>query len=120
MRFLADESCDARIISALRRIGHDVVAIAESSPAASDSDVLSRSRNERRILITEDRDFGQLVFASGLSAEAGILFLRCPETAREGLPETIVSLVQRRGGELPGAFAVWSPRRFRVRPLGES
>lgn len=118
MRFLADESCDARVVDALRQSGHDVLAIAEIAAGTSDTEVLARSRNEQRILITEDHDFGQLVFASGLPAENGVLLVRCPERARATLPERIARLVHQRGAELPGRFAVWSPRRFRVRQLG--
>jgi predicted nuclease of predicted toxin-antitoxin system len=118
VRFLADESCDARVVEALRRAGHDVLAVAESAAGAGDPDILAWSRRDQRILVTEDRDFGQLIFASGLPAGSGVLFLRCPEKARAALPEVIASLVERRGAELPGGFAVWSPRRFRVRPLG--
>ncbi|MGH9381016.1 MAG: DUF5615 family PIN-like protein [Thermoanaerobaculia bacterium] len=118
MRFLADESCDARVVDALRRQGHDVLAIAEVAAGATDPEVLARARDEQRVLITEDRDFGQLVFAAGLPAENGVLLVRCPERARVTLPERIARLVDQRGAELPGRFAVWSPLRFRVRRLG--
>lgn len=118
MHFLADESCDARVVVALRQQGHDVLAIAEIAAGASDAEVLARSRREQRVLITEDHDFGQLVFASGLPAENGVLLVRCPERARAALPERIARLVDQRGSELPGHFAVWSPLRFRVRRLG--
>lgn len=64
VRFLADESCDFRIVRALRAAGHDVHAIVEDSPGAPDGAVLESARKVNRILLTEDRDFGQLVFAN--------------------------------------------------------
>jgi hypothetical protein len=64
MRFLADESCDFSVMRALRSAKHDVVAIAEVSPRAEDDDVRERAVSDERILITEDKDFGQLVYAS--------------------------------------------------------
>jgi hypothetical protein len=53
------------VIRALREAGHDVIAIAESATGASDEAVVKRAFNERRVLITEERDFGQLVYARG-------------------------------------------------------
>jgi predicted nuclease of predicted toxin-antitoxin system len=61
MRFLADESCDFAVVLALRSADHDVVAIAEVSPREEDPFVMDRAVKDRRILVTEDKDFGQLV-----------------------------------------------------------
>lgn len=61
MRFLADESCDFAVVRALREAGHDVLAIREVSPRAEDSAVVDRAHREERVLLTEDKDFGQLV-----------------------------------------------------------
>jgi len=63
MRFLADESCDFSVVRALRAEGHDIVAIAEISPREEDDDVRERALKDDRLLITEDKDFGQLVYA---------------------------------------------------------
>ncbi|MBI4219547.1 MAG: DUF5615 family PIN-like protein, partial [Chloroflexi bacterium] len=60
MRFLADESSDIRVAQALRRAGHDVVAVAETARGAPDREVLETALKDRRILLTEDRDFGRL------------------------------------------------------------
>jgi len=56
----------------LRDAGHDVVAIAEVAKGATDEQVLERAVNEKRVLITEDRDFGELVYARGRSS-AGVI-----------------------------------------------
>jgi predicted nuclease of predicted toxin-antitoxin system len=58
VRFLADESCDARVVDELRRRGHDVLAIAEHAAGSTDVEVLERSRREKRILLGEDRGIG--------------------------------------------------------------
>ncbi len=63
MRFLADENCDFAVVRALRAAGHDVVAIVEISPRAEDNVVIDLAMREGRILLTEDKDFGQLVYA---------------------------------------------------------
>lgn len=59
MRFLADESCDFAIVRALRAEGFDVLAISELSPRASDETVIDLAVRENRVLLTEDKDFGQ-------------------------------------------------------------
>lgn len=65
MRFLADESCDFAVVTALRNAGHDITAIAESSPGVEDEVVLALARSEARVLLTEDKDFGLLAYAGG-------------------------------------------------------
>ena len=58
MRFLADESCDFRVVQALRAADHDVTAIIQVAPGAEDAAVIEIAFREERIFITEDRDFG--------------------------------------------------------------
>lgn len=65
MRFLADEGCGYEVVRALRVAGHDVQAISEMSSRAEDADVIALATYEERIALTEDGDFGQLVYAHG-------------------------------------------------------
>ena len=67
--FLADESCDFAVVRTLRAAGYDVLAVSERAPGARDEDVIRFATSERRILLTEDKDFGQLVFAAGADAD---------------------------------------------------
>jgi predicted nuclease of predicted toxin-antitoxin system len=60
LKFLADECCDAGIVKSLRGDGHDVTFVVEQNPGASDDEVLLSAYNEGRILLTEDKDFGEL------------------------------------------------------------
>ena len=115
MRFLADESCDYRIVKALRASGHDVAAIMEDGRGALDQEVFARARHEKRILITEDKDFGQLAMAAGLARDEGLLLIRCPEEDRADLPATIAELVAALEERLLGAVVVWTPKRTRFR-----
>lgn len=73
MVFLADESCDFHIVRALRGAGHDVCAVSESSPRVEDSEVIALAAQQNRVLLTEDKDFGQLVFAAA-APSAGVVF----------------------------------------------
>lgn len=113
MRFVADESCDFAAVRALRAAGHDVTAVSEASPRLEDLAVLELALSEGTVLITEDKDFGQLVYASATPTE-GVLLLRFPAVARSGLPDALVELVDKRGPELAGRFVVLQPGRVRM------
>jgi predicted nuclease of predicted toxin-antitoxin system len=113
MNFLADESCAGPVIRALREAGHDVVAISEVAVGAADDEVLERALNEKRVLITEDRDFGELVYARGRSS-AGVILVRFPSRARRAKPATVVEAVAKLGPRLHDSFTVVEPGRVRV------
>ncbi len=115
MRFLADESCDAAVIRALREAGHDVSAVGEVSPRAEDSMVIDLALREGRILITEDKDFGQLVYASGFPT-SGVVLLRYPFMVRETIVQALLELVGQKGEELFNRFIVVQPGRIRISP----
>jgi len=113
MRFLADESCDFAVVHALRKAKHDVLAVAEITPRAADSDVIRLARKQKRILLTEDKDFGQLVYASGQKA-LGVVFLRFPVSARDIIAKDMVMLVEDQKEKLFGSFVVVQPGKIRI------
>ena len=75
MRFIVDESTGIAVVEYLRNSGHDVLAVAEIMQQANDSDILTLALNEKRALITNDKDFGELVFRSS-KIHHGVLLLR--------------------------------------------
>ncbi|MGH9364923.1 MAG: DUF5615 family PIN-like protein [Thermoanaerobaculia bacterium] len=116
---LADESCDFAVVRALRGAGHDVVAVIEISPRAEDTEVLRLARDERRVLLTEDKDFGQLVHAAGASS-SGVIFFRFPQSARGDLRRAALDLIRQKGDDLIGRFVVVQPGRIRIGPRTEA
>lgn len=72
MRFLANEKFPLDAVEVLRQNGHDVVWIRVESPGISDPEVLSRAQAENRILLTFDKDFGELAFRSKLPPSASV------------------------------------------------
>lgn len=114
MRFLADESFDFGVVRALRSAGHDVSAVAEVSPRAEDPDVVDLAVSDDRLLLTEDKDFGRLVFADR-RASGGVILLRFPAGARREAPDAVVSVVESHGTKLNGCFTVVQPGRLRIR-----
>ncbi|GIW41162.1 MAG: hypothetical protein KatS3mg076_1739 [Candidatus Binatia bacterium] len=110
MRFLADESCDFAVVRALRNDGHDVAAVAEDQPGATDDVVVSRTLHEN---LTEDKDFGRLVFASGKTIP-GVLLLRFPASSRMAMVDTVLKVVRSEAAKIAGRFVVVQPGRVRV------
>jgi len=78
--FLADESCDFLVVRKLRSAQYDVLSVAESFPSVTDKQVLEHAIKEGRILLTEDKDFGEWVFAHGKKME-GVILIRFPGNA---------------------------------------
>jgi predicted nuclease of predicted toxin-antitoxin system len=113
VRFLADESCDLAVVTALRAAGHDVSAVTDITPSAKDPAVLALARSEARVLLTEDKDFGLLAYAGGHET-AGVILIRFPGSARSSLGQAVVSVVVELGDRIAGAFVVLEPGRARV------
>jgi predicted nuclease of predicted toxin-antitoxin system len=118
VRFLADESCDFAVVRALRAAGHDVTAVVEHEPGAEDAVVLALALRDGRVLVTEDTDFGELVFGRG-DRSIGVILLRFPARARADLAGSVATFVDVAGDRLVGAFAVLAPGRARLRPMPE-
>jgi predicted nuclease of predicted toxin-antitoxin system len=113
MNFVADESRAMPVILALREAGHDVVAIAEVAKGATDDQVLGQALDAKRVLITEDRDFGELVYARGRSS-AGVILVRFHSRARRAKVASVVEAVSKLGSRLEDAFTVVEPGRVRI------
>jgi predicted nuclease of predicted toxin-antitoxin system len=116
MKLLADECCDAALVAALQSDGHDVLYAVESLRGATDDEVLGRADNEGRILLTEDKDFGDLVYRLKRSAY-GIILLRFDVADRSLKVPRVLSLLKNQTDQLPGVFVVIDPQKIRFRPL---
>ncbi|HPO15527.1 MAG TPA: DUF5615 family PIN-like protein [Candidatus Hydrogenedentes bacterium] len=116
MYFIADESCDFIVVRALRKAGHDVLAIAEVYKGAEDDVVAELAQQESRILITEDKDFGRMFYAE-TKKSGGVIFIRYPANVRCELGESVISIIQQFGSELRGKFFTLQPGRLRITDL---
>ncbi len=119
LRFLADESCDFAVIRALRAAGHDVLSVAEYTSRSDDAELITQAYRERRILITEDKDFGWLVFVSQADSP-GVILIRFPGSARASLPRLVLQLVADYSTKLPLSFVVLAPGQLRITPRTRS
>ena len=116
MNLLADESVDRQIVDRLRQDGHAVRYIAEMTPGISDDRVLDLANQGASVLLTADKDFGELVFRQG-RLTVGILLVRLAGLSPIRKAEVVASVVSQHSAELSGAFAVLAPRSFRIRRL---
>ena len=116
MRFLADENFPGVAVRALRDAGFDVAWVRTDSPGSSDEAVLARSKSEGRVLLTFDKDFGELAFRRGIEATSGVILFRLLLRSPAELTPQIVKILRSRT-EWEGYFSVVEPGRVRMRPL---
>ncbi len=121
LRFLADESCDFAVVRALRADGYDVLAVSEVTHRSDDRELIEQASRENRILLTEDKDFGWLVFVSHADSP-GVILIRFPGHARQTLAEIIRQVIQEQGVQLFKSFVVVQPGHVRInrRPRSEN
>ena len=115
-RLLANENVPAAVVTALRADGHDVGWMAETAPGAPDEAVLAVALAETRVLLTFDKDFGELVFVHGIACP-GVILIRvalADEIDRVAFVSSVWSTVLSR---LPGSFLTISVAGVRARPL---
>jgi predicted nuclease of predicted toxin-antitoxin system len=117
MRFLADEDFPLASARLLRRSGHDVVAVPEDEPGTSDSEILARAVREERVVLTFDRDYGELIFRWKQPAPPAVIYLRYHPASPEEPAEQLVRLFERRDLIWIGRFTVVYRDRIRQRNL---
>lgn len=116
MRILANENVLGPVVSALRERGHDVVAIKETARGVSDRVILERARAEARLVVTFDKDFGELAVRFGLAPSTGVILLRLSGNMPHADNARAVAAITSRE-DWAGHFAVVTDDRIRVRPL---
>jgi predicted nuclease of predicted toxin-antitoxin system len=116
VNLVADESVDGAVVERLRREGHEVVYVAELSPSVLDEEVLRQANGLNAVLMTADKDFGELVFRQGL-VHAGVVLLRLAGLANATKAEIVAEVCRDRGAALVGAFSVVSPGQLRIRQM---
>ena len=114
MKLVADESVEGPTVERLRRDGHDVVYVAELEPGIDDSEVLSLARREQALLLTADKDFGELVFRHR-EQHFGVLLLRWMDGDLGGNAEMTASIFRKHGEEMRGCFSTLTRHGLRIR-----
>jgi predicted nuclease of predicted toxin-antitoxin system len=116
VNFLANENFPLDAVDALRTAGHDVAWVRTDAPGSTDPQVLARAVAEQRILLTFDKDFGDLAFNAGLPAGCGVVLFRLQAGTAAQLAAQVAAAIAART-DWAGHFSVVEPGRIRMRPL---
>ncbi|MDW8326957.1 MAG: DUF5615 family PIN-like protein [Anaerolineales bacterium] len=116
MRFLADENFPGDAVAALLKLGHDVIWIRTEAPGISDPEVLAHAQADDRLLLTFDKDFGELAFRAGLPASSGVVLFRISASSVDQTVRVIVAALESRV-DWTGNFAVVEDDQIRITPL---
>lgn len=114
MRFLSDENIGHGVIEPLRKLGFDVKSILEINPGLNDTNVLALANKENRILITSDKDFGELIYTRKL-VHAGVILLRLKNNSSKHKLRVLKSLFKISNEELEKSFTVVKDNTVRIR-----
>jgi predicted nuclease of predicted toxin-antitoxin system len=117
VRILADESVDRQIVERLRQDGHQVWYVVEMDPGLSDDIILNLANREEALLLTADKDFGELVYRQHRLTE-GVILIRLAGLSLIRKAEIVSSAIVSHRAELPQAFTVITPGIIRIRQRG--
>lgn len=116
MRLLADECVPGATVRALREVGLDVAWMSDTAPGEADEAVLKRAYDEGRILVTEDKDFGELTVRLGHRTRGVIALALWSLPAAERTARAVAAIAAV-GQEASGSLVIIEPSRLRRRPL---
>ena len=119
MKIYANENFPGDAVAVLRAHGHDVRWARTDSPGAADNWILEQAVAEQRLVVTFDKDFGELAFRRHLPATCGIVLFRIAMCAPEEVVRVIVTVLESRD-DWPGHFSVVETDRLRMRPLASA
>jgi predicted nuclease of predicted toxin-antitoxin system len=117
MKLLADEGVDKPLVDLLRFSGFDTHYILETHPGCDDEQVLQIANDESRVLITQDKDFGELVYRLN-KVHLGIILIRLGTTSALEKAQLVNHTLQEHGEKLTNAFTVIQTNAIRIRKQG--
>lgn len=118
MKLLANENFPLLAVKALQDLGHDVLWARTDMRGESDDVILHRAQAEDRLVVTFDKDFGELTFRWGLPASCGVILFRLRTQSPDYVRNRVVEILAARAdADWLGHFFVVEEYRIRVRPL---
>lgn len=114
MYLLADENLEQQVVRRLREDGYEVLYVAEMEPGITDEAVLSLANSHGALLLTTDKDFGELVVRQGLT-HSGVALLRLAGLSPETKAELVSQVLQDHLEEMQAGFTVIMPSSVRIR-----
>ena len=116
MQFVADESVDQPIVQTLREAGYDVLYVAELAPGLDDAAVLDSANREGRLLLTADKDFGEIVVREQ-RLSTGVILLRLAGLSNQRKAMLTLRAIQENSDRLAGHLLVIGAGQARIRPI---
>jgi len=116
LKLLIDESLDNRIQKKLKIPNFDVILVSDYSKGISDYEILQLSRELNSIVITEDRDFGEWIFAHG-EKNVSVVYLRYNARDLDKITGALLRVLIDKGQNLYGRFVVITPKKVRIRDI---
>lgn len=117
MRFLANENFPLLSVQLLRQMEIKVASVSEDSPGIEDAEVLDRAADEQRVILTFDRDYGELIYRLRLRSPRGVIYFRFRPHTPEEPASILLNLLQMEGLQFEKRFTVVERDRLRQRPL---
>jgi predicted nuclease of predicted toxin-antitoxin system len=117
MRLLANENFPLLSVKLIRQAGDDIASITEDSPGIEDIEVLTRAVNEQRIILTLDRNYGELIYRLRKPSPRGVIYFRFRPRSPEEPAAIWLNLSQTEGLKFEGRFTVVERDQIRQRPL---
>jgi predicted nuclease of predicted toxin-antitoxin system len=114
MMLVADEGVDKPIVDSLRADGHTVKYFAEAGSGSTDKDVLAAANDTQNLLLTCDKDFGELVYRQQLT-NSGVVLIRLDGLSAESKARIVSKTMKEHIAEMREAFTVISPGMLRIR-----
>ena len=114
MKVLIDVSAGQVVAETVRALGHDVRAVRDVDPRMADVDILAWAVRESRLVVTMDKDFGELVYRSG-EPHAGVLLLRLEAMRTTERVQIVTDIFSNHAADLAGHFSVYQNGRLRIR-----
>lgn len=117
MLFLANENIPMASVKILRSAGFSVSAVVEDTPGVNDRVVLARAAAENLVILTFDRDYGELIFRKKLPLPAGLVYFRFAPATPETAAQKLLYLMKNGRIDLTGKFTIIEKDKVRQRPL---
>ncbi|MDH7555004.1 MAG: DUF5615 family PIN-like protein [Spirochaetota bacterium] len=114
LRFLIDVSVGKKVEQYILDMGYDILCVRDINPKATDKEILHIAVNENRIVVTLDKDFGELVYNSGL-VHSGVLLLRFEDEKANKKIEILQEILNKYSNQLEGNFCVYQNGRLRIK-----